>query len=98
MLAGFALAMVLATAEPASFEIEVESNTEVAVYLNGQLLKPGTVYAIKPFYGTRCLTVEVRYVNVDRILTRTFNFEVEAGYHSTWTLKLQANPPKLFST
>lgn len=79
--------------ERATFEVEITTNTEVAIYLDGHRLEPGTKYRTQAFYGAKCLELEVRFINGLEIIKKTFFLDIEAGYHSKFRLSIIANPP-----
>lgn len=94
MYASFlALAFCSPIAEPAYFSIEVETNTELTVSLNGQRLESGKVYRTEPLTESICVEVTVRYVCGGEVKTKTFWMDLEPGYKIKFTLTLYCNPP-----
>lgn len=88
-----ALAFCTPQAEPAYFSIEVETNTEVIVFLKGQRLESGTVYRTEPLTENICVEVTVRYIDSGEVKTKTFWMDLEPGYKVKFTLTLYCNPP-----
>ena len=87
------LALLCPVPERAYFEIAVETNTEVSMYIKGQKIEPGTTYKTESLYAPVCVELEVRFVDGGEVRTKTFYLDLEPGVKTSFTLSIHANPP-----
>ena len=85
------------TPEPAYFQIEVETNTEVVCSIKGQRIESGKVYRTEPLTEPLCVELTVRYLDGGQVKVKTFWLDLEPGYKVKFTLTLYANPPLVLS-
>jgi hypothetical protein len=89
----FVFALLSLNPEPAQFKIEVESNTEVVLYLNGQKLKADTTYQTEPLFGEKEIEIEVRFLDGDTVRTQKIPITLVPGRRVILKIQIEACPP-----
>ena len=89
------MGLALASPQPAQFEVAIDTNTEVTVFMGNLKVKPGTVYQITPFTGTMTVQMTVKYIDGDEVITQTGVVTFEAGRYKKILLKVFARPPTI---
>jgi len=92
MFTAFVLASLI---QPASFEFRVEGNRQATVQVGEQVLRPGQVYTVPPFLGTRVLTLQVSWVDGDEIIRQNLRVELEAGCHHSFGIRVPRATPNV---
>ena len=89
-----ALALTVPAPDPAGFRIEMDVNrgVDVALFIDGKLVKADTLYRVDGLPGK--VTLKGKAVFFDHDTRRELPFEVELtpGYITTITIKIRANP------
>lgn len=97
----YALILTLAFCSPpverAYFLVQLETNTDVTFFLNGQRLEHGKTYCTEPLTEVVCVELEVRFVDGGQVKTKMFWLELDPGYKTVFTVQLYANPPRVMA-
>jgi len=87
------LMAALPVPQPAYFKVNLETNTEVSIFINGQQLQPGTVYKTEPLAGQHEVEITVKFVNWDKVEVRTMILTLTPGKLVVYTITIECNPP-----
>ena len=82
--------------EPAYFKIDVETNTDVAIFVNGKQVQAGVVYKTERMSIPQTVEVEIRYVHGDQVVKETTYMDLTPGKIACYKVKLIAEPPWIF--
>jgi len=74
------LAASLIPAEPAQFEIAVESRTPYSLFINGEQIEANTCYKTQPLTEPVRLEIEIRYVCGEEVVKKTIFMDIKPGY------------------
>lgn len=86
------LAASMLPAEPARFEIIVESQTPYSVFVNDKLIEANTCYKTQPLTDPICVEIEIRYVCGEEIVKKTIFMDLNPGHKRCITIVIYSKP------
>lgn len=87
----YSIILSLALSQPAQFEINLETNTDVVILIQNNQIHPNQIYQI----NEQIVPITIKYLSGEDIIIKEFELHLIPGKYQKFNLKILARPPTI---